>query len=180
VVVGMGALLVALLAQVRIPLGFTPVPITGQTFGVVLVGAGLGAGRGVAALALYVGLGALGLPFYAGGEGGWAHVWSSTGGYLIGFIPAAGLIGWLAERGLDRSPWKAFLAFQSGSLVVFAFGVAGLMLTLPITLGEAARLGWWPFIPGDLIKTALAAGLFPIVWLCVGRYARHGEDEDAE
>ncbi len=170
--IGGGALLVALLAQVRIPLGFTPVPITGQTFGVVLVAGSLGARRGPAALLLYLLLGGVGLPFYAGGEGGFTHVFGATGGYLLGFVPAAALIGWLCERGLDRSPWKAFLVFQAGSLLVFALGMLGLVLTLGVTLREAATLGWFPFIPGDLIKTALAAGLFPATWALVGRFSR--------
>lgn len=172
VVIGGGALLVALLAQIRIPLGFTPVPITLQTLGVALVGAGLGSRRGALALLLYVLLGAAGLPFYAGGEGGWSHVVGSTGGYLVGFVAAAWVIGWLAERRADHSPFKAFLAFQAGSLVLFAFGVAGLMLTLHVSLPEAARLGWLPFLPGDIVKTAIAAGLFPSAWLLVTRFTR--------
>jgi len=170
VLVGGGALSVALLAQIRIPLGFTPVPITGQTFGVVLVGGVLGARRGAAALLLYVLLGGLGLPFYAGGQGGWAHVGGASGGYLLGFVAAAGVVGMLAERGLDRRPLPAFLTFQAGSLVVYAFGVLGLGLTLHVTWGRALALGWLPFVPGDLLKTALAAGLFPASWRVVGRF----------
>jgi biotin transport system substrate-specific component len=166
-----GALLVALLAQVQIPLGFTPVPITGQTFAVVLVAGSLGAQRGAASLLLYVLLGAIGLPFFAGGEGGAVHVFGATGGYLVGFVPAAALIGWLAERGLDRSPWKAFLVFQAGSLIVFGLGMLGLILTLGVTPAQAANLGWFPFVPGDLIKSALAAGLFPASWLLVERWS---------
>ena len=164
-----GALLVAAAAQVEIPLGFTPVPISGQTFGVVLVGASLGARRGALALALYLALGMIGLPFYAGGGGGVEHAFGATGGYLVGFVVAAALIGWLAERRADRSPWKAFLAFQAGSLVIFALGLTGLVIALDVSWAEAARLGWFPFIPGDLIKTALAAGLLPAAWRLVDR-----------
>jgi biotin transport system substrate-specific component len=167
-----GALLVAVLAQVRIPLGFTPVPITLQTFGVTLVGASLGSRRGMYALVLYVLLGALGFPFYAGGQGGWEHVSGSTGGYLVGFVLAAALVGWMTERRADRRPWTAFLAFQAGSLVIFACGLAGLMMTLGIGLSEALRIGWLPFVPGDLLKTAVAAGLFPAAWLVVDRFSR--------
>ncbi len=166
-----GALLVAVLAQVRIPLGFTPVPITLQTFGVVLVGASLGAGRGALSLFLYVLLGAVGLPFYAGGQGGLEHAFGSTSGYLVGFVLAAGLVGWLARMRADRKVWKAFLAFQLGSLVIFACGLAGLMITLGLSLPEAAKLGWLPFIPGDLLKTAAASLLFPGAWLAVSRFA---------
>ena len=174
VVVVWGALLVALLAQVRIPLPFTPVPITGQTFGVVLVGAGLGVARGGAALLLYLLLGLVGLPFFAGGQGGPEHVFGATGGYLVAFVPAAMLVGWLARRGLDRRPVTAFLAFQAGSLVIFTLGVTGLMLTLDVSLWEACCLGWWPFVAGDLLKTAVAAGLFPAVWRLVGD---HGSED---
>lgn len=166
-----GALLVALLAQVRIPLGFTPVPITLQTFGVVLVGAGLGAGRGALSLFLYVLLGAVGLPFYAGGQGGLEHAFGSTSGYLVGFVLAAGLVGWLARLGADRKVWKAFLAFQLGSLVIFACGLTGLALTLGISFPEAAKLGWLPFVPGDLVKTAAASMLLPGAWAAVNRFA---------
>jgi len=162
--VGGGALLVAAAAQIEIPLGFTPVPLTLQTFGVALVGAGLGSRRGAFALALYVLLGAVGLPFYAGGAGGWEHAAGSTGGYLIGFVAAAWLVGLLAERRADRSVWKAFLAIQVGSLLIFASGLAGLVLTLDVTWARAAELGWYPFIPGDLIKTTAAALLLPGAW----------------
>lgn len=165
-----GALLVAVLAQVRVPLGFTPVPITLQTFGVTLVGGALGWRRGGAALLLYVVLGAVGLPFYAGGQGGWTHATGATAGYLVGFVVAAALVGWLTAHRADRSPWTAFLAFQAGSLVLFACGLAGLMATLSIGLPEALRLGWLPFLPGDLVKTAAAAVLFPSAWLAVDRF----------
>ncbi len=162
-----GALLVAAAAQIEIPLGFTPVPLTTQTFGVALVGAGLGSRRGALALALYVLLGAVGLPFYAGGAGGWEHAAGSTGGDEADQVAAAWLMGLLAERRADRSVWKAFLALQVGSLVIFASGLAGLMLTLDVTWARAAELGWYPFIPGDLLKTAAAALLLPGAWRLV-------------
>lgn len=169
VIVG-GALLVALLAQVQIPLGFTPVPVTGQTLGVALVGASLGARRGVLSLALYLALGAVGLPFYAGGAGGWEVLTGATAGYLVGFLPAAWLMGRLAQARADRRPWTAFLAFQAGSLVIFAFGVTGLALAGGYDAARAMELGWFPFIPGDLLKTAIAAGLFPGAWRLVDRF----------
>ncbi|MCB9766372.1 MAG: biotin transporter BioY [Alphaproteobacteria bacterium] len=165
-----GALLVALLAQLRVYLPFTPVPITGQTLGVALVGAGLGARRGALSMGLYVGLGALGLPFYAGGEGGLSFVFGATGGYLLGFVAAAALVGRLAERQADRRPLTAFISLQAGSLVIFAFGLAGLMLTTGVGFEQAIAQGWLPFIPGDLFKTALAAGLLPGAWALIERF----------
>jgi biotin transport system substrate-specific component len=165
-----GALLVALLAQVEIPLGFTPVPITGQTLGVALTGAALGSRRGGLSLALYLLLIVAGLPFGAGGAHGWAQLVGPTAGYLVGFVPAAWLMGRLSELRADRRPWTAFLAFQAGSLVVFACGVTGLALVTGSAPARALELGWLPFIPGDLIKTAIAAGLFPGAWRLVDRF----------
>ena len=165
-----GALLVAAAAQVRIPLPFTPVPITGQTFGVALVGASLGSRRGALSMALYAVLGAIGLPFYAGGESGVDYAFGATFGYLVGFVASAAVIGALAERQTDRRPLTAFLSVQAGSLLIFTFGVLGLMLTQGYSLGEAAARGWLPFIPGDLVKTALAAGLLPGAWRLIERF----------
>jgi biotin transport system substrate-specific component len=172
VVVLGGALFVALLAQVQIPLGFTPVPITGQTLGVALTGAALGSRRGPLSLALYLLLGAVGAPFYAGGEAGVANLLGPTAGYLVGFVPAAWIVGRLAERRADRRPWTAFLAFQVGSLAVFALGVTGLALSTGHGIGWALEHGWLPFVPGDLVKTAIAAGLFPGAWRLVERFTR--------
>ena len=167
-----GALLVAAAAQIEVPLGFTPVPLSGQTFGLALVAAGLGARRGAAALGLYVVLGALGLPFYAGGAHGAAVLAAPTAGYLVGFIPAAALIGWLGERRADRSPVLAFLAMLAGSLVIFAFGVSWLAISLGVGLREALVLGCLPFLPGDLLKSALAAGVLPAAWRLLPRRSR--------
>ncbi len=111
----LGSLFVAALAQARIYLPFTPVPITGQTFAVLLIGAVLGSRRGAAAIGLYIAEGALGLPFFAGGNAGWAALAGPTGGYLIGFIAAAFLVGLLTERGLDRRFRTALPAFLTGS-----------------------------------------------------------------
>ena len=167
-----GALLVALCAQIEIPLPFTPVPLSAQTFGVALVGASLGSRRGALSMGLYVLLGALGAPFYAGGGSGMHTLLGPTVGYLVGFVGMAALIGRLAERRADRKPWTAFLAFQAGSLLLFACGVSGLMLTLDLPLRDALAQGWLPFIPGDLLKTALAAGLVPATWRAVERVRR--------
>lgn len=164
-----GALLVAALAQLVVPLPFTPVPITGQTLGVALVGASLGARRGALSLGLYVALGAVGLPFYSGGAGGWEVLTGATFGYLFGFVAAAALVGWLCEHGADRNPFIAFVALQAGSLVIFTFGVGWLALSMGVGFERALELGWWPFVPGDLLKTALAAGLLPGVWRWLNR-----------
>ena len=110
------ALLTAAAAQISIPLGFTPVPITGQTFAVLLAGGALGAWRGAASQFLYIALGAIGLPFYADGDGGWSAATGSTAGYLVGFIVAAAIIGWMAERGQDRKVSTAIPAFLAGSV----------------------------------------------------------------
>lgn len=174
VVVVAGALLVAAAAQIRIPLSFTPVPLSGQTFGVALVGASLGKRRGASSLALYLLLGAIGLPFYAGGDSGVATLLGATSGYLFGFVGAAALIGAMAERRADRRPLTAFLTFLAGSVVIFAAGALGLMLVAGLSPGDALIKGVLPFIPGDLIKSALAAGLFPATWRLVDRFTRAG------
>src|SRR3954462_2471708 len=117
-----GALLVALFAQIAIDVPPSPVPVTGQTLAVVLVGSALGARRGVAALGLYLLMG-LALPVYAEGNSGWHVVWGASGGYLIGFFTAPSVIGRFAERGADPKPALAFAAFVAGQLIVFGIGV---------------------------------------------------------
>jgi len=160
-----GALLVALLAQVRIPLPFTPVPLTGQTFAVLLVGAALGARRGVASLSLYTLIGALGLPVFAGGAAGLAYAAGPTGGYLAGFIVAAFVVGLLAERGLERSIRTSILPFLAGTLVIYLFGAG--WLSVLFGLEKALELGVTPFLIGDALKLALAALALPAVWKLV-------------
>lgn len=156
----LASLFIALCAQVSIPLPFTPVPLTGTTLGVLYAGALLGARRGAAAVLLYLLEGSLGLPFFAGGAAGFLHFLGPTGGYLVGFVPAAFVTGLLAERGWDRTPARAFAMMFLGSLVLFAFGLAGLARFVPA--GDLLRLGFLPFLPGDLLKSAASAGLLPI------------------
>jgi biotin transport system substrate-specific component len=156
------SLLVALMAQVSIPLPFSPVPITGQTFAVLLVGAALGARRGSASLLLYLLEGAVGLPVFAGGAGGPAVLLGPTGGYLIGFVAAGWLVGALAGRGLDRRLPGALLAFLAGEIAIFLFGAA--VLAVYVGPPNALPLGVIPFIPGELIKIALAAATLPAAW----------------
>jgi biotin transport system substrate-specific component len=157
-----GSLLVALLAQAKFALPFTPVPLTGQTLGVLLVGALLGSKRGAIALALYATEGTLGLPFFAGGGAGPAHLLGATGGYLLGFVAAAFVVGLLCERGLERNLRTAILPFIAGSLVIYACGAAWLAAFIGVQ--KALALGVLPFIVGDVLKALLAALLLPALW----------------
>ena len=122
------ALFTALAAQISIPLGFTPVPITGQTFAVLLAGGVLGANRGALSMGLYVALGAIGLPFYADGDGGWSVATGATAGYLVGFIVAAFVVGKMAEHGQDRKLSTSLPAFVAGSLIIYGFGATWLAI----------------------------------------------------
>ncbi len=163
------ALLTALMAQIEIPLWFTPVPITGQTFAVLLSGAALGLRLGAASQALYVALGAVGLPFYSGGGSGWETATGATGGYLFGFVIAAAVVGALAERRHDRTVLTAVPAFLTGTVIIYIFGVAWLAHFLGVSTTEALEFGLVPFVIGDLIKAILAAVLLPTAWRFVGR-----------
>jgi biotin transport system substrate-specific component len=159
-----GAGLIALCAQISIPLGFTPVPITGQTFAVLLVGAALGPLEGGASAGLYVIAGALGAPVYADHAHGWHVVSSSSGGYLIGFVVAAALTGALARRGWDRSFSSSLGALLTGNVVIYVFGVLWLAHELNVSTTKALEYGLYPFVPGDVIKTYLAAAALPLAW----------------
>jgi biotin transport system substrate-specific component len=163
-----GALLTALFAQIAINVPPSPVPITGQTLAVGIVGATLGARRGASSLALYALLG-LFLPFYADGESGWDVIWGASGGYIIGFIVAAGVIGWMAERGADRVVALAFLAFVAGQLIIFAFGLAGLKLATDQSWSWTLHNGFVIFIFGGLVKAAIGAVALPSAWRLVRR-----------
>lgn len=162
-----GTGLVAGAAQISIPLPFTPVPITGQTFAVLLTGAALGARRGAAAIVLYVLEGLAGLPVFAGGASGLARLLGPTGGYLLGFIAAAYLTGTLAERGWDRTIRWAAAAMAAGNLVIYLFGVPWLAIFLGWP--KAVTGGLLPFIPGDLLKLAAAALALPGAWALLRR-----------
>ena len=154
-------------AQLEIRLPWTPVPVTGQTFAVLLLGAVLGARRAFLAMCLYLAEGAAGLPFFAGGAGGFAKLLGPTGGYLIAFPFAASLTGLLAERGWDRRPLSMFAAMLLGSSIIFMLGLAQLSDFVPS--GALLASGLLPFIPGDIVKSALAAGVFPALWKLVSR-----------
>jgi len=171
-VVGAAAV-TALAAQWEIHLPFTPVPITGQTFAVLLTGAALGMNLGASGQLVYVAAGAFGLPVFAGGAAGWEAARAvGTTGYLIGFIVAAAVVGHMAERRQDRTFPTMFTAFILGSFVIYFFGVIGLMLTFDMTVNEAIVAGVVPFVIGDLIKGAAAGLLLPGAWRLVGEYPR--------
>ena len=164
------ALFTAAAAQVSIPVGFTPVPITGQTFAVLLAGGALGATRGATSQFLYIALGAIGLPFYADGAGGWNVATGTTAGYLVGFVIAAGLVGWMAEQGQDRRVRTAIPAFLAGTAVIYTLGAGWLAHDqgIPLTagVGEPSAIAWGvaPFLVGDAIKVVLAGLLLPGAW----------------
>ena len=172
VLVVAAAALTALAAQWYIILPFTPVPITGQTFAVLLTGAALGWKLGAAGQLLYVAVGALGAPVFSEASSGVEVVLGATGGYLIGFILAAGLVGWMAEHRQDRTFPTMFTAFIAGSAVIYVCGVIGLMLVNGWGLEEAVVKGVVPFLLGDLIKAAAAGLVLPGAWRLLGDRGR--------
>ena len=157
-----GSLLVALMAQVKIPLPFTPVPLTGQTFAVLLVGAALGSRRCGVSLLFYLVQGMVGLPVFAGGASGLAYLAGPTGGYLVGFVCAAFVVGRLAEIGKDRRFRTALLVFLAGEATIYLFGLP--WLGLVIGFEKALAAGFLPFLIGDAIKLVAAALALPAAW----------------
>ena len=155
-----GSLFIALTAQVAVYIG--PVPVSGQTLGVLLVGALLGTRKGVAAVALYIGEGLAGMPVFAGGRAGVVVLAGPTGGYLVGFLAAAAIAGYLAESGMDRRPSTAFLAMGLASLAIYIPGV--LWLSRFTGWESVLAAGVYPFLAGDLVKTAIAALALPLGW----------------
>lgn len=168
VTVAMGAALTALAAQVAIPLPGTPVPVTGQTFAVLLVGAALGPGRAVASQALYLLLGVAGLPVFTQGAHGVEVLFGATGGYLVGFLAAAAIAGVGARRGADRSVPRELAVAVLASLTIYAFGVTWLSVWTGMSPAAAIAAGMLPFLLGDALKALLAAGLLPAAWKVVG------------
>jgi biotin transport system substrate-specific component len=161
-IVLIGSLVVAILSQISIPLPFTPVPLTGQTFAILLIGSALGFRRGTASLLLYTMEGIAGLPFFAGGGSGLSHLAGPTGGYLVGFILAAALVGWLAEKvGVFRFS-TTLLVFLAGEVVIYASGVSWLAAFLGMQ--KAITAGLLPFLFGDIIKMVAAAATLPAAW----------------
>lgn len=177
VVAGTG--LVAACAQISIPL--QPVPLTGQTFAVLLVGGLLGFWRAFAALSLYFCVGALGAPIFAGGDGGWAEITTTgSGGYIVGFILAAAVVGLLSQMGGDRTVLRMMGVLFLGNVLIYAVGVPW----LAYTDFEGAEFGWanaWnfgvaPFIGGDLIKLFAAVALLPTGWVIARKLGLKGSD----
>lgn len=163
-----GAALTILGAQVSIHVPPSPVPITGQTLGVVVAGAALGWRRGALSQLLYLCLG-LFLPVYADGASGTEVLFGATGGYIVGFIIAAALMGWFAERGFDRNPIYAFAGFCLAQLAIFGLGVPWLRHVTDMSWADAIHNGFTIFIVGGVIKALLGAGLMPAAWRLVRR-----------
>ncbi|SFK99068.1 biotin transporter BioY [Geodermatophilus ruber] len=169
VLVALGVLFTALLAQVSVPVPGSPVPITGQTLAVVLTAASLGPMRGVAVQVFYILSALVGLPFYSEASGGVDVVFGATGGYVVGFIPAAYLIGLAARRGADRNPLKAAPLFVAGQAVIFAVGVPWLAVSTGMSASQALEAGFYPFIVGGIVKAAVAAAVLGTAWKLVRR-----------
>ncbi|HEY9555838.1 MAG TPA: biotin transporter BioY [Acidimicrobiales bacterium] len=162
--VAAGALLTALSAQISFVLPWTPVPVTGQTFAVLVVGASLGWRLGAGSQLLYVALGLTGLPVYADGTGGWAVATGSTAGYLVGFILTAALVGAMAERHQDRSLLTSVPAMLTGSALIYLCGATWLSIHLGVSASEAVELGVAPFLIGDALKIVAAGAGLPLIW----------------
>ncbi len=166
-----GAAFVGVAAQVAVPLPFTPVPLTGQTFAVLLTAAALGMWRGMAAMSLYAVAGVAGVPWFAGAstafKGGALVV---SFGYVLGFVAAAALVGWLAQRGATRTAPRTAGLMVLGNAVIYTFGALWLAAALSVPLTNAISLGVTPFLVGDALKVALAAGLFPLAWRAVEKF----------
>jgi biotin transport system substrate-specific component len=165
-----GVALVGAAAQIRIPLADTPVPITGQTFAVLLVGASYGASLGATTLVAYWLIGLAGAPIYAEGKSGWDTFSGPTGGYIVGFILAAALIGYLAEQRWDRRFSSSLSAMLIGNVVIYVPGLLWLSHWAHAGVNETLELGLYPFVLGDVIKLFLAGALLPAAWAAVRRF----------
>jgi biotin transport system substrate-specific component len=163
-----GAGLTALSAQLAWQAPWSPVPYTGQTAAVLLVGTALGWRLGLASMALYVLAGVIGAPVFAQQAHGLDQLLGYTGGYLAGFVVAAALVGRLAEAGWDRSPVRAGGLMLLGNLVIYAIGVPVLALVLNLSAADAIWNGALVFVPWDAFKVVVAAGLLPLAWRAIG------------
>ena len=172
--VATGAVLISLLAQLRVPLW--PVPVTGQTFGVLLVGAALGSRLGAVTVLTYLAWGILGLPVFAGGGSGPATLFGPTGGYLLGFVIAAYAVGWLSERGWDRHILTTAAAMLIGTALVFAPGLV--WLSRYVGWDRVLDLGLYPFVLGGFLKVAMAALALPAAWRLTGSARRRSLGQD--
>ena len=170
--IALGTLLIIAATKVYIPL--LPVPITGQTFGVLLVSGALGFRRGLLSIGLYILIGAIGLPIFAEGKSGTSVLVGGTGGYIVGFLVAGALVGRLAELGWDRRIVGALGAMAIGNVVIYVIGIPWLMAVYQKDLAWGIANGLTPFLIGDAVKLILAAAAFPIAWWVVGRRAGEG------
>lgn len=161
-----GSILIAVSAKIAFPIPFSPVPVTGQTFAVLLLGALLGSRRGILAVLAYIAEGISGMPVFTGAGAGFAYLVGPTGGYIAGFAAAAGITGLLAEKGWDRNVLTTAIAMAAGSAAIYLFGVTWLSL---FAGGKAVSLGLIPFIPGDIVKIVLAAIILPAGWKLIRR-----------
>lgn len=175
--VAAGALFTALMAQLYIPLPL--VPITGQTIAVLAVGATLGATRGGASMVLYALLGMVGLPVYSEAQGGLDVFLGATGGYIVGFILSATLVGWLSERTWDRTFLKAAATFLGGTVVTFAVGLPWLAAVTGLDLQGTLENGLYPFIVPGIVKALVVAALLPAAWWGADKLAARRERDDA-
>jgi biotin transport system substrate-specific component len=167
---------VGALAQVAVHLSFTPVPITGQTLGVLLAGGALGWRRAAAAMALYGIAGIAGVPWFADHTSGYI---GASFGYVIGFFLAAAVCGWLAERGADRTVLRAVPAMLVGEIVLYAAGLTWLAFSAHLGPAATIREGLTPFLVGDAVKAAIAAGLLPVAWKLAGHRSTTAGGQDS-
>lgn len=165
----LGAGLTGIAAQVSIQTSLSPVPFTLQTLAVLLVGASLGAARGAISMLVYLLAGAVGVPWYAGHTSGWG---GASYGYIAGFIIAAAVVGFLAERRADRTVVRTIALMVLGNVAVYAVGATWLAMYLHVGAGSAFRLGVRPFLASDVMKIVIAAGLLPGAWRLVGARGR--------
>ena len=165
-----GSLLIALAARLQIVLPFSPVPVTGQTFAVLLIGALYGSTRAPATVVTYIILGVLGLPVFAGGAAGIARLAGPTAGYLVGFVAAAFVVGLLGERGWHRRPSTTAVSMIIGNAIIYIFGAG--WLSRFVGWDAVLSAGVVPFLAGDVLKIALATVLLPTGWRFIGRAAQ--------
>jgi biotin transport system substrate-specific component len=179
IVVGYAAF-IGVFAQISIPLPFTPVPITGQTFAVLLGGLALGPSLAIVGTLLYAAAGVAGIPWFAGAVGGPRMLTDPSFGYILGFILAAGLVGWLGQRGWDRRPVTTVVAMVLGNAVIYAVGVFWLAVSLKVGAAKAIELGMTPFLIGDAIKVLLATALLPGAWFALGKLGARRDVQGSE
>jgi biotin transport system substrate-specific component len=160
---------ISLLAQISIPVPGSPVPVTGQTLAVLLIGTTYGARLGFITFATYLLAGIAGAPIFAGSTNGIEKVIGATGGYLVGMLVASLLLGYLADRKADQKFRTSFPALLLGDLVIFTFGLAWLHASLDLTWAATFKAGLTPFILGEALKIAITATSLPLVWRKISR-----------